>query len=320
MSDEKPISPRTKARGLFRNQGMHPNAEFIASLHPNAVDYLEQAPALTCCFGVKYNTKADRLYIASRIGGPIERGERLRTVMAAAGVSYPLRKLAASVIEPGIADTIRELGKIDPSSLAQMIPVKPKRQRKWLAGLRGYQTRLILRGIPPVHFQWIARQTSIVEVHPSVVADAADFIFAHQSAPVEAWGWPRLVAEIELWHDRLASERGLSWLPGMIKPDTRIDISDWPDTAEIEGFEFFKLSTPFMIWEEGRRQRHCVGSYIRDVFNGTTHLFSIRQDMRRVATMQIKGKHVVQLKGFANKPVSKSVTEVARQFAAMEHA
>lgn len=314
ISADEPMAPASKARGIFPNQGMHANAEFIASLHTNAVEYLEQAPALTCCFGAKYNTKADRLYIASRIGGPIERGERLRAVMAAACVAYPLRKLAGSAIEPSTVSIIRDLGKFDPSTLSQIIPAKAGRQKTWLRGLRGFRDRLRVRGADTPHFNWVARQTSLVAVEPVVVAGAADFISQHPNAPIEAWGWARLVAEIDLWHDRLASEQGLWRLPGFIKPDTQIDLSDWPDTDEVDGFEFFKLTTPVMIWEEGRRQRHCVGSYIPDVLSGKTSLFSIRQDMRRVATLQIMGKRVVQLKGFANKAVSPAIQKAAQHF------
>jgi hypothetical protein len=83
---------------------MHRNAEFVANLHPLAIDYLEQAPVLAASFGVKANSRADRLYIASRIGGPIERGERLKMVMASVGISTPLRKLKGYAIQPYMSD------------------------------------------------------------------------------------------------------------------------------------------------------------------------------------------------------------------------
>lgn len=311
MSEEP--SAVARAIKLFPNQGMHRNAEFIASLHPRAIDYLEQAPVLAAAFGVKWNSRADRLYIASRIGGPIERGERLRTVMAAAGIHTPLRKLTGYAIQPYMSSFVRDLVDLDPSTLSQAIPEKGRAQRHWLASLRDWRTRMNARGKShKLHFNWIARHAHRCE--PGQASDFADFVGFHPSLDVSRWSFEHMANEVQLWHDRLAADRSVQGLGVGIRPDTVIDLSDWPDHAEVAGLEFFKLSTPSMLMEEGRRMRHCVATYIPMVMNGKCHIYSIRADLRRMATVEIIGSRVVQIKAFANKVPSKAVCEAANNF------
>ncbi|MYL96406.1 hypothetical protein GR702_01275 [Novosphingobium sp. FGD1] len=307
------LSPRARAVTLFPNQGMHRNALFLADLHPRAIDYLEQAPVLAASFGVKVNTKADRLYIASRIAGPIQRGERLRSVMAAVAIAGPLRKLKASCIVPYMAEFVRELNDLDPSTLSQAIPEKPGAQRKWLRSLRQYRRRLVLnRASPKRGFAWIARHAQ--RCGDGQAEDFADYLARHHLADVERWSFERMENEVELWHDRLAANRNLSAYGLGLTPSTLIDLSDWPDHAEVAGFEFFKLATPGMLLEEGARMRHCVASYIPRVMAGDCHIYSVRADMRRMATVEIVGGHVQQLKAFANKAASAAVWKATTAF------
>jgi hypothetical protein len=311
MSEEP--TPEAQAIALFPNMGMHRNAAFIASLHPLAIDYLRQAPVLAASFGYKANSRADRLYVASRVGGPIARGERLRNVMSAVQLATPLRKLTGFAVTPRLCTFIRELRDLAPSVLSQAIPEKSGAQRDWLASLDGYRARMRRNGGNPKRgFHWIARYAQHCE--PGQAADIADFIHNHLSADIERWSFERMINEVQLWHDKLMSEQSVSKYGLSLKADTVIDLSDWPDHVEHEGFEFFKLSTPSMLMEEGRRMRHCVASYIPRVMNGGVHIYSIRHEMRRMATMEIVGRCAVQVKAFANKIPAKGVAKAADSF------
>lgn len=304
---------RERVCKLYPNQGMHAGAMFIADLHPHAIDYLEQAPVLAAAFGAKRNTLADRLYIASRIGGPIQRGEKLRVVMAAAGIPRPLRKLKGSAIMPFMMEFVRALNDIDSSTLAQVIPEKAGAQQAWLRSLRDYRQRLrICRVSLRLGFTWMSRHAHLCEKGQS--SDIADFIAAHPGADFERYSFERMTNEVTLWHDRLAADRDLKQYGSIIKPDTVIDLSEWPDHAEFKGFEFFKLATPSMLMEEGRRMRHCVASYIPRVMAGQCHVYSVRHEMRRMATMEIVGGQLVQLKAFANRMPSAGVSTAANHF------
>lgn len=305
---------------LFANQGLHANARFIASIDPRACDYLQEAPVLALAFGVKHNTRADRLYVASRIGGPISRGEKLKTVMNAAGMAYPLRKISAKALFPSARDEVRALSNVDPSTLPQIIPAKSGAQRHWLQCLSAYRTRMRIRNHhKPTDFRWLALQVSRSAPDRIEVESFADFVASNSGVTVEGWQWNRAMNEVRLWHDRLNSERGLSGLGALVRPETVIDFSAWPDHCEVDGYEIFKLTTPSMLMEEGRLMRHCVASYIPLVFDGKTSIFSIRKSMKRVATMQITGKRVVQLCGFANRHPSYAIKRLAQDFARREH-
>lgn len=310
----KQPSPEVQAISIYPNSGMHRNAAFIASLHPRAVDYLHQAPVIAASFGCKFSTRADRLYVASRIGGPIQRGEKLKVVMASVGLALPLRKLEPFVITPSLCGFIRDLHDLAPSALSQAIPDKPGAQREWLQALRDYRGRMRYnRGSEKRGFHWIARHAH--RCAPTQAADIADFVYIHPSADIDRWSFERMENEVLLWHDRLASEQSTSKYGIGLKMDTVIDLSDWPEYIEHEGFEFFKLSTPSMIMEEGRRMRHCVASYIPFVMSGRTHLYSVRHEMRRLATAEIVGTRAVQIKAFANKAPANGVCNAVDSFA-----
>jgi hypothetical protein len=314
MSEEPEGGVLSEARKIYPNQGMHRNAQFIAELHPRAIDYLRQAPVLAAAFGVKKNGRADRLYVAMRIGGPISRGERLRSVMAAVGLQTPLRKLSGYAVTPMVSEFVRELCDLDPSTLSQSIPDKPAEQRRWMASMRDWRMRMrCYDRSPRTGFAWIAKHGKLCE--DGQAGDIADFVARNPSTDISRWTFDRMCHEVELWHDRLAADRSLTKYSAILQPNTVIDLSDHVDHAEMDGFEFFKLATPAMLMEEGRRMRHCVASYIPLVMGGGVHIYSIRAGMRRMATLQLNGTRVAQLKAFANRLPVKAVEAAAHRFA-----
>lgn len=300
-----------KAQKLFPNQGLHSSAAFIASLHPNAIDYLGQAPVLACALHFKGSSKADKLYIASRIGGPLERGEPLKKVMKAVHLSYPLRQLEPYALSGGKAELLRELSKLNPSTLSQAIPVSASAQRIWLTGLSAFVLRWSYGAETPLPMDWAVRAIAQALPKRHEAEDIADYLRANTTPDLKRWSWSRAEMEKDIWHDRLRLDREL---PHGIKSDTIIDLSDWPDVAEIDGFELYKLKTPSMITAEGRAMRHCVASYMCNVVNGDCTLFSIRKDMKRVATAEFRNGSCVQLRGFANKLPSKELKAVTMKF------
>lgn len=302
------------ARAMFPNQGLHPNAEFIAALHPRAVEYLEQAPVLACAMGAKRATRADRLYMASRLGGPIERGERLRSVMASVGLPQPLRQLRPFALSPGIRAIVMQLATIPPSPLALMIPDKPGKQRAWLRNLHSWNGLFSRRTAPNPYFAWAARELARHDPRPNEVTTAGDFLISNAAVWNDRWSWDRVMVEAELWHDRLASEKNLLNIGGGITAETVIDYSDWPAEQVVGAFKFVKLDTPVAIFNEGRRMRHCVASYMADVINGSCTLYSIRLGDRRMATLELVDGAARQLAGFANSSPPKGVRAAVAAF------
>lgn len=314
LSAEWRVTASEKARELFPNQGLHDAAVFIARLHPNAVDYLQQAPVLACSYGPR-GTHSDKLYIASKIGGPIERGERLRNVLAAVGLPQPLRRICPFALTPSARTVIYQLGRMPPSALAFAIPDRPGPQRDWLSRLKGWNEQQARRTqVASLSFEWAAREISRHLPSAGEVQSVVDFLLSN--AGNERWSWDKAVAETQLWHDRLAADREVLKIGGGITATTPIDYSALPCTARIDGFEIVKLDTPEALITEGRRMRHCVASYIRDVVAGRCSIFSIRTDERRIATVELDAKtgQLLQLKGFANSRPKPFVKELVTRF------
>lgn len=58
------------------------------------------------------------------------------------------------------------------------------------------------------------------------------------------------------------------------------------------------------LYEEGRKLNHCVGTYARNVADGTSIIAFIRRNENTAepyCTVEIRGKNIVQAKGFANR-------------------
>lgn len=299
FNDEWQVGVAATAATLFPNQGLHRSAVFLAKLHPLAIEYLEAAPVLACALAFKKSSRADKLYVASRVGGPISRGEPLKKVMKALGLAYPLRRLKAYALSPGKAELLRKMSACNPSSIANAMPEKPKAQRDWLKQLDAFRKRFVNYGgvNSDLPLEWAMKVMPGSCDNAREAADVADYLRQHIVPQLDQWSWPRAKMETELWHDQLRCDQSL---PPGFKPDTVIDLSDWPDVWEGEEYEFFKLATPSMIWAEGRAMRHCVASYVPRVVNGNCSLYSIRKDMKRVATFELVDGKCVQLRGFAN--------------------
>jgi hypothetical protein len=315
LADDWRQEASARARRLYPNQGLHEIASFIAQLHPNAIDYLTQAPVIACSIGPR-GTHSDNLYIASRIGGPIERGERLKSVMAAVGLVQPLRRIEAFALTPTAKAVIYQLARIPPSALAFAIPATPGKQRDWLSRLKTWNEAQAARTqVASLPFAWAAREISRHAPSAQEVRGVVDFLISNPGN--EVWSWDKAFAEMQLWHDRLADEREITHICGGISATTVIDYSSLPATASVSGFEFVKLDTPGALITEGRRMRHCVASYVRDVVDGRCSIYSIRSEERRFATLEIDARtnSIRQLAGFANAKPKPFILQAARQFA-----
>ena len=66
--------------------------------------------------------------------------------------------------------------------------------------------------------------------------------------------------------------------------DTVIDYTPLPLLWEHGGLSFVALQTGKALRAEGAAMHHCVASYWRNVVNGKSRIYSIRENGRRVAT------------------------------------
>lgn len=303
-----------RACRLYPNQGVHVAATFLAALHKHSIDYLEQAPvlALAASYGTSARRRQDRQWIARKFGPLAERGARLRDLLAAYELPLPLRKIVPLSVRPGLYPVIAELTKLNPSTLSQIIPATPAVQARWLDRLGRWSKHLTHRSRhTPALFEWAAialSQTDDVER----LDEVADFLSEPARFLNGRWTWEKAASESEVWHDAIA-EMMLTAKHGATI-DHEVSYAPFPDIAEVGGFTFHALRSGRALFNEGRKMRHCVGSYVADVLKGLSRLYSIQHDGKRLATAQFVDRKCVQAKGPCNRSVGPLISKAIELF------
>lgn len=316
-----------KAQALFGNQGVQPGAIWLSVLHPRALEYLEQAPvlALAATFGGKASSRSERAYVAMNFKPLVERGARLRDVMSAFRVAYPLRAISAKAIRPGVWGVIQAITRlVDPSTISQSIPAVPTRHLHWLGDLDILWTALQRRAPDEKANSAVLRWAMLALSRHRRVADhgvpadqIADFLICNGDQWNSRWTWDRLIRETQSWHEALANAQIDRINDG--KYDTDVAYGKFPSEVVLSGFEFHALRSLRALVVEGKAMHHCVASYYRDIQTGRARIYSVRKDGRRLATVEfasLPGRvRTVQVKGVCNARPSKDVTAAADLFA-----
>lgn len=255
----------------------------------------------------------------------IERGARLRDVMSAFRVAYPLRAISAKAIRPGVWGVIQAITRlVDPSTISQSIPAVPTRHLHWLGDLDILWTALQRRAPDEKTNGAILRWAMLaLSRHPRVAdhnvpADQiADFLICNGDQWNSRWTWDRLIRETEAWHEALANAQIDRINDG--KYDTDVAYGAFPSEVTLGGFDFHALRSLRALVVEGKAMHHCVASYYRDIQTGRARIYSVRKDGRRLATVEfasLPGRvRAVQVKGVCNARPSKDVFTAADKFA-----
>lgn len=319
-----------RAEKLFGNQGVQPAAIWLASLNPRALDYLEQAPvlALAASFGGKANSRQERAYVAMNFKPMIERGARLKDVMKAFRVAYPLRAISAKAIRPGVWGVLQAITRlVDPSTIAQSIPEVPTRHMHWLGDLDILWTALQRRAPDEATnaaiLRWamlaLSRHGRTVDPGEGRAADElTDFLICNRDQWNARWTWDRLVRETSAWHEALANAQIDRINDGTYDAD--VPYPGFPSEVTLAGFDFHALRSLRALVVEGKAMHHCVSSYHRDIQSGRARIYSIRKDGKRIATVEFTRRHAatwqaVQIKGVCNARPAADVVKAAELFA-----
>ena len=86
-----------------------------------------------------------------------------------------------------------------------------------------------------------------------------------------------------------------------------------------EGWRWVEVESAGALDREGALMKHCVGSYAKDVAEGTKSIYSLRDaENKPWLTLEAQGARLTQLKAFANKPCPRelraAVAACARKF------
>lgn len=315
-----------KAQSMFGNQGVKPGAMWLAALHPRALEYLEQAPvlALAATYGGRVSRPSERAYAANKFKPMIERGERLKDVMKAFRVAYPLRSISATAIRPGVWCVLQTITRlVDPSTISQSIPESPTRHMHWLGNLRILWTVLQRRApdeqlnAPILRWAMLALSRHGRPPDPMQLYQIADFLICNRAQWNARWTWKRMNRETAAWHEALANAQIDRINDGNY--DKVVPYRGFPTEVTLSGFEFHALRSLRALIVEGKAMHHCVASYYPDIQSGRSRIYSIRKDGRRVATAEFAVLpslvHAVQIKGVCNARPPKDVIDAADTFA-----
>lgn len=325
-----------RARQLYGNQGVHNAAIWIASLHPRALEYLEQAPilALAASFGGKADSKQERAYLAMNLKPLFDRGEKLKTIMKAFHVEFPLRAISATAIRPGVWGVLKAISKHVPAStISQSIPADKSRHATWLGGLAAIFD--VLQRRDPNHaangevLSWAMKVLPhrAAEIEAARLDEVADFLICNRGDWNGRWSWDRVIRETAAWHEALANANIDRINDG--RYDEEVDYGAFPREASYSGFTFHALQSLRALIVEGKAMRHCVASYHRDILSGRARVYSIRKGGDRVATLELnfvtrqneegvttsRSIRVAQIKGPCNAPVAVEVEDAAKWLA-----
>ncbi len=308
-----------QAEAMYSNKGLRNAARAFATVHPYAIQYLQQAPVMIVMTGVDSMPGKLHTYFQFKILKLCQDGASLKDMMAAFGFPLQLRKLRANALFPSCVGAVSALAEVDPVVLGRLIPDKKqptwmKRVADWVQRHRFLEGRCRhprWAGPEPITLDsrlvWAAENCLsapngparfVTDTRPRLL-DVADYVLNGDRTFNPKWKWNRTAEECELWHDRLAQDKGMK--SAKYGPSTRIDKGEHPDAVEVQGFTFTALRRPLDIAAEGAAMRHCVASYIPSVANGQCHIISVSKAGKRVATLELSSAYMgLQFKAARN--------------------
>jgi len=322
------------------NRGLRPMYLLMASAHRYAIDYIEQAPVivLAAARGNADVSRTERAFIQEQFRKMCQSKARLRDVMHSYGLPLPLRLLDGRVLTASRATAIRRLALMNPSTLAQIIPATRQKQNAWLQALQNWCEGMAFsseaNNYRCLFFEWAATNfPGVTYTEANGVRHMVDFAIDHPDIFNPVWTLERARAEEQKWHADLAVAEVVE--RAGVPLDTVIDYTPLPLHWKYGGLSFVALQTRKALRAEGAAMHHCVASYWRNLVNGRSRIYSILENGRRVATLEVTGRltqykgpnatatfvsgqqgryQVSQLVGACNSRPAPEITKVVRNF------
>jgi hypothetical protein len=114
-----------------------------------------------------------------------------------------------------------------------------------------------------------------------------------------------LIEATHAWHKELGKESKLdltaTWNASGIRPYI---IEEGNKERLVKRYEIFELVSAKDLHAEGKSMHHCVFSYLRSCISKSCCIFSLRLNDERLATIEVRGNSIVQVRGSHNKRVT----------------
>ena len=148
---------------------------------------------------------------------------------------------------------------------------------------------------------------------------SAEAIQAGQSYSLKGRSIFNLIDSMDAWHRELYETSDL-------KNNFTWDASEYSSYEEkrkkddIEYSIYIReLTSKALLSKEGRKQKHCVGSYARSCKGGNTSIWSLREEIAGnvdiLATIEVRNGAVVQAKASCNKAISSQARAIMSRWA-----
>ena len=300
-------------------------AVLLSVLHPYALSYLKSCPVLVHVItkhgdvgpGWSYD---ERQRVTKKWAELFTQTPKLRVLMDSVGIAYPLRKIKP--MGPIKADFLKDISRIPPSTLSQIIPDDDHQQDMWVRHLGGFHDTLVRRQRAnrnrqqhinerlPDYLEWAGRALHKIvhEVgYPNIFNfdHLADFVFDAPDRFDLNWSAETAIEQAELWHDEL---RGVAHIGTDFEGE--VDYAPFPNEwiDPNTGLIFVGLRTARALRNEGAILHNCIGSYCGDVSRGNSLIYSIR-DHGHLAAMELnptstENFNLSQLNGSCNASVT----------------
>jgi hypothetical protein len=237
----------------------------------------------------------------------VDCGARLRDVAAVMNIPMALRH-----IKPGVAHLATNVFCQHPEFLS-FLPATTPKQRIWLLVVNWAFNK-----VSEDFGAWAARDIPKIpgrrdQEVGSFISDLADWVCTEGPSrkfvirPFQSSMSLKTVTTLSAeWHEVVAAAMG--------GPAATFPLP-WYAAAKIGNYDIVPIDNSAALYREGAAMHHCVGTYADAVQSGSLHVYSVRRNGQRVATLAIERDptstkaQLVQLGGPCNAQPPKAVTQ-----------
>jgi hypothetical protein len=184
---------------------------------------------------------------------------------------------------------------MNPSTLAQIIPATPQKQNAWLQALQNWCDWMALlseaNNNQCLFFEWAAiNYLGITYREADMVRHMVDFVCAHRDKFNPRWTLNRARTEEQRWLAELAATRTVDC--GGVPFDESIDYAPLPILWMHGDLSFVALQSGKALHAEGAAMHHCAANYWRNVIDGRSRIYSILENGKRIASLELGKRHI----------------------------
>jgi hypothetical protein len=278
-----------RASRCFSEKRFKIGAAQLATLHPYAIDYIEQAPALVVFILDEGDVRKFSEACVLKLN--------LRDMMLRYALPLPLRLISGRALRSDHFAILKHLTAMEPEQLVSCIPRDHRKQKAWLSAVSDwsrYMDRIFEE--PGFHREWallnLRSSENLYELALYVKKYNDDF---------EPYGLYLSLAELKNacqgyrmkgidYHEQAAQENQerARYVPTIFpRWQKTLDVAPFPAICQIKGFFFTALETFGELEAESHWLKYDLKAYEGRAQRQTSRLFSIKTRRNRVGTLEV---------------------------------